>query len=352
MVQLATPTSTGTGFYLSSHHVIVTNLHVVAACSEVVVACDSLQQTLTRVIFTDPKHDLAFLEMPKSSALQTQVKLAEAESRAGEEVLAIGHPFGLKYSATQGIVSKAARLHEGVTYIQIDAAINPGNSGGPLVNQAGDIIGINTFIFREGQNLGFALAALHLHEALREYGAVASPSEAATRCPSCRNIVTEKTIEGSYCPHCGTKLKLPTAELPYIATGVAATIEEALAALGHEVKLARRGINNWQIVQGSATVLLHYDEKSGYLTLDALLCQLPKTNIKPIYEYLLRQNAQLNRVAFSLIGQDIVLSATIYDYFLHKTTIGELFDNLFQKADYFDNILIETFGAIPNMVEN
>lgn len=316
------------------------------------MACDSFQQTLLRVVFTDPKYDLAFLEMPQNSTLPTHVKLAEAESRAGEEVLAIGHPFGLKYSATQGIVSKAARLHEGVTYIQIDAAINPGNSGGPLVNQAGDIIGINTFIFRDGQNLGFALAAAHLQEALCEYKAVALPNEAATRCPSCRNIVTEKTIEGSYCPHCGTKVKLPTAEFPYTATGIAATIEEALAALGHEVKLARRGINNWQIVQGSATVLLCYDGKSGYLTLDALLCQLPKTNIKPIYEYLLRQNTHLNRATFSLIGQDIVLSATIYDYFLHKATIANLFENLFQKADYYDNILIETYGAIPNMVEN
>jgi len=66
----------------------------------------------------------------------------------GDAVVAIGHPFGLNYTATQGVISKVDRIREGLKYIQIDAAINPGNSGGPLVNMSGEIIGVNSFIIR------------------------------------------------------------------------------------------------------------------------------------------------------------------------------------------------------------
>ena len=87
-------------------------------------------------------------------------------TKDGEVVVAIGHPFGLNYTATQGVISKVDRIRDGVKYIQIDAAINPGNSGGPLVNKEGEVIGINSFIIRGGDNLGFALPVSYLKEAL------------------------------------------------------------------------------------------------------------------------------------------------------------------------------------------
>ncbi len=345
VLQLATPISTGTGFYLHKPNLIITNLHVVAGCSEAVVSAHQLPQTLTKIVFTDPKHDIAFLEVP-ANAKFSKVDLNCNAINAGDEIVAIGHPYGLKYTATQGIVSKAERLHQDVKYIQIDAAINPGNSGGPLVNRNGDIIGINTFIFRESNNLGFALPAHYLELALNEYLAIAE-NQIATRCASCSNIVTEATIEGVYCPHCGTQIKLTTTIPTYMPTGVCAVVEEVLQNIGYNTNLARRGTNSWEVQQGSATILLHYDEGSGYLTVDAVLCQLPKTNIKPIYEYLLRQNNTLESSAFSLMSHDIVLSSTIYDYFLNKKTLGSLFKNLFEKADFYDDILIKEYGTIP-----
>ncbi len=347
MLQLATPTSTGTGFYLHKPHLIVTNLHVVASCSEAVVSAYQLPQTLAKVVFTDPKHDIAFLEVPENSDF-AKVDLCLNTINAGDEIVAIGHPYGLKYTATQGIISKAERLHQDVKYIQIDAAINPGNSGGPLVNRNGDIIGINTFIFRESNNLGFALPAHYLALALNEYLEIGK-NQTATRCASCSNIVTETTIEGVYCPHCGATIHLTSTMPAYIPVGVCAIVEEVLQHIGYSVNLARRGTNSWEVQQGSATIILHYDEGSGYLTVDAILCQLPKINIKPIYEYLLRQNNTLESAAFCLMSHDIVLSSTIYDYFLNKKTLGSLFINLFEKADFYDDILIKEYGAIPRL---
>jgi serine protease Do len=99
------------------------------------------------------------------------------------------------------------RIREGVRYIQIDAAINPGNSGGPLVNKEGEIIGINSFIIRGGDNLGFALPVSYMREALELY--LPHIGEASTRCHSCNHLVLASTIEATkYCPYCGTEVNL------------------------------------------------------------------------------------------------------------------------------------------------
>src|SRR5205814_7233075 len=122
------------------------------------------------------------------------------EVQDGDEVLAIGHPYGLNYTATQGVVSRADRVQQGIHYIQIDAAINPGNSGGPLVNEEGEVLGVNTFIIKGGDNLGFALPVSYLKEALDQYLPI--KGETAIRCPSCGTVVTEKTLDnGEYCPN-------------------------------------------------------------------------------------------------------------------------------------------------------
>ncbi|HET7896916.1 MAG TPA: trypsin-like peptidase domain-containing protein, partial [Flavisolibacter sp.] len=157
VIQIATQTSTGTGFYIKEFDLIVTNEHVVGKNAEVTIAGRLFERTLARVLYTDKKHDLAFLQ-PPAGLVMPEVKMGDyADMKDGDVVVAIGHPFGLNYTATQGVISKVDRVREGVKYIQIDAAINPGNSGGPLVNKKGEIIGINSFIIRGGDNLGFAL---------------------------------------------------------------------------------------------------------------------------------------------------------------------------------------------------
>ena len=79
---------------------------------------------------------------------------------------------------------------------------------------------------------------------------------------------------------------------------------------------------------------------------DASLCLLPKENIKPLYEYLLKQNHEIEGLTFSIKENDIVLSLLIYDRYLNMDTGMKLFQHLFQKADDYDNILVEKYGAI------
>lgn len=344
IVQIATPYSTGTGFYLKDFNLIITNEHVVRGNQEVVINGEGFEKQISKVIFLDVRLDLAFLEAPQSIDAP-QVNLFQRETlERGENVIAVGHPFGLKYSATQGIVSNVDQEKNDIVYIQHDAALNPGNSGGPLINTQGEIVGVNTFIIQNGNNVGFSLPVKNLQETIVEFQSF--ENQIGVRCSSCTNLVFEKTIDNGYCPHCGAKVQLPSQVEEYEALGVSKTIEELLGKMGHNVGLSRIGPNNWEIIKGSATINISYHEKTGLIMGDASLCLLPKENIKPLYEYLLKQNYEIEGLTFSIRENDIVLSLLIYDRYLNMDTGTKLFEHLFQKADDYDNILVEEYGAI------
>ncbi len=347
VVQIATPYSTGTGFYVKAQGLIITNEHVVRGNKEVVIDGEDIEKAITKVIFTDPKFDIAFLAPSEEMSQLPPVELGDSETvKDGEPVVAVGHPMGLKYTITQGIVSNAHRLMEpaNLKYVQTDAAINPGNSGGPLINDAGKVIGINTSIYQNANNIGFALQVDYLKSAITDYKAQPG-DEVGTRCSSCQNVVYESNVDAGYCPHCGAKVELPSDVEDYQPSGVAKTLEDLITKAGHDITLARRGPNAWEILQGSAKIHIIYYEKMGMIIGDAYLCTLPKRDIKPIYEYMLRQNNTIEGLTFSIRQQDIVLSLVIYDRYLNHETGEILLKNLFEKSDYFDNILVEQYGA-------
>ena len=351
VIQIATPYSTGTGFYLQEYGLIITNEHVVRDNAKVVVDGDAFSKQLVNVVYIDQKYDLAFLQAPKAEGIPAIKLGADKKLREGDQVIAIGHPLGLKFSATGGIISSTRHEQDDILYLQHDAALSPGNSGGPLVDEEGDVIGVNTFIMRDGNSVGFSLPVKYLHTALEEFKETAN-DKAAARCSSCSNIVLADNVEQGYCPHCGAKIQLPSDVEAYEPLGVAKTIEEIIEKIGHEVELARVGPNKWEIQKGSAKIYISYYEKTGLITGDAYLCSLPKENIKPLYEYLLRQNYQTEGLTFSIREQDIILSLLIFDRYLNVETGFKLFSHLFDKADYYDNILVEKYGALWKYEEN
>jgi serine protease Do len=343
IIQIATPYSTGTGFYLRDANLIVTNEHVVRGNREVVIDGVLLTKQLQKVLYTDQKYDLAFLDAPPDASLPEVLTGGAHPVTIGDPVVAIGHPFGLKFTATRGIISNARHMQSDIQYYQHDAALNPGNSGGPLVNTAGEIIGINTFIIQNGDNIGFSLPSRYLEDTLREFGA--GHDETGARCSSCANLVFEHTIEDGFCPHCGASISLPSQEEVYEPAGIARTIEDILEKCGYDTKLARRGPNYWEVQKGSAKINVTYYEPNGLIAGDAILCDLPSKNIKPVYEYLLRQNYEMEGLTFSLKDQEIVLSLIIFDRHLNAGTGLKQFRFLFEMADHYDNILVEQYGA-------
>jgi serine protease Do len=153
--------SLGSGFIIRSDGYIVTNNHVVDNASEIVVKLDDGRKFPARVVGRDPKTDIALVKIDATGL--PVIPLGNSHKlQVGEPVMAIGNPFGLQGTVTTGIVSAEGRvIGEGPydNFIQTDASINPGNSGGPLVNQAGQVVGINTAIFSEsGGSVGIGFA--------------------------------------------------------------------------------------------------------------------------------------------------------------------------------------------------
>ena len=246
VIQIATPNTTGTGFFLKEPGLLVTNDHIVRGNRFVIVEGDKLEKQLTRVIYTDPLYDLAFLRPEKTEALPRINLMSPYSLKEGDPVTAVGHPYGLKYSATQGIVSNLKEETNDIFYIQHDAALNPGNSGGPLINKKGEVVGINTFIVKDSNNIGFSLPANYIAKTIDEFKKI--NGEEAVRCHSCANIVSNIELKNGYCNHCGTRLQLPSEVEEYEPAGLALTIETILERMGHNVALARRGADNWEII--------------------------------------------------------------------------------------------------------
>ncbi|MFA5627934.1 MAG: Do family serine endopeptidase [Thiohalomonadaceae bacterium] len=156
-------TSLGSGVIVSQQGYILTNNHVVAEADGIEVALHDGRTTRGKLVGTDPETDLAVIKIELSSL--PIITLGNSDQlRVGDVVLAIGNPFGVGQTVTQGIVSATGRSQLGLStfenFIQTDAAINPGNSGGALISAGGELIGINTAIFsRSGgsQGIGFAI---------------------------------------------------------------------------------------------------------------------------------------------------------------------------------------------------
>jgi serine protease Do len=152
----------GTGFIIDKDGYILTNNHVVDAADEVKVKLLDGKEFKAKIIGRDPKTDLALIKIKPDESL-VPLPLGDSDKlQVGDWVIAIGNPFGLGNTVTAGIVSAKYR-HLGMgsydNFIQTDASINPGNSGGPLLNTAGEVVGINSAIYSQsGGSIGIGFA--------------------------------------------------------------------------------------------------------------------------------------------------------------------------------------------------
>ncbi len=165
--------SVGSGFVLHPEGYIVTNAHVVSrtADEQKVIFADGGEYD-ARIVATDRAADLAILKIEADRPLPVLPLGRSDDLLVGETVVAIGNPLGFQHTVTAGVVSATGRsieIERGLEFddlIQTDASINPGNSGGPLLNVLGELIGVNTAIRGDAQNIGFAISVDRLRAAL------------------------------------------------------------------------------------------------------------------------------------------------------------------------------------------
>jgi len=171
--------SLGSGFIIDPKGYVVTNNHVVEGADKIKVILVGGKEYQATVKGRDPKTDLALIQIVKPPADLPFLQMGDSDAiQVGDWVMAVGNPFGLGHTVTQGIISAKGRVIGAGPYdnfLQTDASINPGNSGGPLLNLKGEVIGINTAILASGQGIGFATPsniAKSIIPQLREKGKV------------------------------------------------------------------------------------------------------------------------------------------------------------------------------------
>jgi len=161
------PRGVGSGFIISDDGYVLTNNHVVDRASDIFVTLTSGKEYKATVVGTDPRTDVALLKVDAENLKALPIGDSN-KLKKGQWVLAIGSPFGLESTVTAGIVSAINRdTGEYLPFIQTDVAVNPGNSGGPLLNLAGEVVGINSqIVSRSGGFMGISLA-IPIDEAMR-----------------------------------------------------------------------------------------------------------------------------------------------------------------------------------------
>jgi len=173
----------GSGVVIQPDGVVLTNAHVVNGAQQIVATLTDGSQYEARILGLDPELDLAVLRMEGVSGLTAVPIGTSADLMLGEPTIAIGNPLGLGHTVTTGVISAVSRplrtdwrVYQ--DFIQTDASINPGNSGGPLLNAHGELIGINTAIRPDAQNIGFAIPvdrAMKVARDLLTFGTVQAP---------------------------------------------------------------------------------------------------------------------------------------------------------------------------------
>ncbi len=341
IVKISSPAGSGSGFYIKSSDIVVTNFHVISGVKSLAIETYNKEKIKAQVLQINPMTDIALLRPAKSISDVELIVARNASIKNMDEVFILGYPFGMPFSVTEGIISSPKQFIEGKYYIQTDAAINPGNSGGPMINKNGEVIGINTCKLKEADNMGFAIPSDAIGEELDSLKNN-KIEKFGVKCPSCSFLITEKQ---EYCENCGSKLDVDKLFEELKLSPLAELIEETIQKAGIDPILARAGYEFWEFHRGSA-LLRFFVFKGNYFFTTCPLVKIPKINPINVYNYILS-----NSVSPYILG----ISEGII-YLSYRTCIPDIFSDLKETiksnligftsmADKLDNLLVDTYGC-------
>ena len=268
--KIITASGTGSGFTIRGNNLVITNYHVVAGNKVVAIEDHNRDRYVANVVMVNPEVDLAFLHIEGFENTHGELTLDNAIAIDNmSKVYIHGYPFGMPYTVTEGIVSSVSQPMGSRAYLQTDAAVNPGNSGGPMLNEAGNLVGVTTSKFTNADNVGFGIKHLDLIKELSDF----SFADHAFRlkCNSCDTYTAE---EAEFCANCGNDIDITVFE-EFEKGHFANFVEESLTELGMNPVLGRAGKDFWEFHQGSALVRI-FVYKRDYLVATIAHEQSPK----------------------------------------------------------------------------
>ncbi len=351
VVAVEAGSSSGTGWVALPNGLVVTNVHVVGYSSRVGVRTSAGVEAAAKVVHADTRRDIAFL-MPTTPLETPPLALANSEQAVpGMQVIAVGHPLGLPFTVTQGILSAAGRQRNGIPYLQTDAALNPGNSGGPLLDREAKVLGINTWIRADGQNLGFALPVHLIRDDLARFAGPREQVLALAAVYKCTDCDSQYQPNDDRCLNCG-------APVPFVGNAGIAVYAQSYAQAERTVAgmLGRIGfIPNqvwvdkglWRLPQPSGgAVWVGLDPEGHYVQFTSRLVRLPPAGHEGFFRFLLTFNDRTSGPCrLALDGGVITLSFSEPTGFLNQNEVTSALRLLLAMSEQLRRRLNEGFAA-------
>jgi len=338
----------GSGWVAARNGLVVTNHHVVGYEPKVRIDFMSRATADADVVWADSRLDIAFL-LPRERIEAPALQVATAgHAKVGQRVYAVGHPKGLEFTMTEGIVSAIERRHgRDVPLIQTDAPLNPGNSGGPLVTEEAVVIGVNTLAGIMEQNIGFAVPVGAFAADLRTWAAQTEARPAEYRCAECRSPHPPAQIQ---CDVCGAQIRFASHRNHLFgarsrAYGESVSVQ-LLQTLGWDPLLTGKGPGRWSKQSGPLTLYCTLSDKGENVTFWTELVTLPEQHHQAFFRFLLSLNdANTGTCRLALAGRVVTLALTEPIDFLYAREVAEGVRRLEALAVSLRGVLAEEFGV-------
>ncbi len=353
VVGILTGSGAGTGWLAAYTGLIVTNVHVVGYARQVKVRFEGYPDQDGRVIYVDTTNDIAFVLAAAVPPGLTPLGMASGlNAPVGSAVYALGHPLGLDFTLTKGVISATQRELRGVRYLQTDAALNPGNSGGPLLDELGRVIGVDTWVRADGQNLGFAVPSETFVRSVQAYAQVphaqASTLEPKWLCPDCNAPIE---VQQDRCMACGRGVPFRRGDVVQSAfSGFPQTerlVGRIITRLGFSPNETMVDRGFWRLPQADGEVLLYASEGARTVDFVAPLVSLPKEgDFEAFLRFLLSANDQATGNCKLAIAEDCVtLSLAEPVDFLNPNETATALQRLLSQAARLRGVLAQHFGC-------
>lgn len=342
----------GTGFIVADNGLIATNLHVVDHSPTAEVNVNGGELVGARIVFADTALDLALLA-PDTPLGPPPLPLGDSEALApGDPVVAVGHPMGLDATVTRGIVSATARRRRGVTYLQTDAALNPGNSGGPLVDRRGHVVGMNTWIRRDGQNLGFAVPTHLMREHIERHSGPLHEVRAAQPTYRCASCSTAYVPGDARCLSCGERVGFRNAAAFTSGTRQHArathAIPRLLQSMGYDPERCRVDQDLWRLPHDSTDVWVLLHPEGRHVAFMSILCHVPEHQHEACFRFLLTANDWSTGPCSLAVAGDVITAsfAEPTDFINEQEVVGGI-RYLLGLSGHLSALLSERWGCAP-----
>ncbi len=345
-------TGEGSGWVALTNGLVVTNVHVVGYSLNVRIRDHEEKEVAARVVHVDTKKDIAFLMAEDPHGLAPLPLADSSRLVAGTDVVAIGHPFGLGFTMTRGIVSAPERELKDVLYVQTDAALNPGNSGGPLLDSSGRVVAVNTWIRADGQNLGFAVPVHTFVDDLRRFNVPAETARQQQPVYRCIECGTPYPADEEQCLQCGAPV--PFAGRPGVVVysrGFAQAervVTGMISRLDYVPNQVRAGKGVWKLPRDSGSVWVHIDDAGEYVRFSSELVRVPVDAAEHFYRFLLSAN-DVSTGSCKLAVSDGIVSVSLVEpvAFLNEEGVTRGLAELVELSLQVTRVLGGAFGAEP-----